>query len=93
MTSLGLSAQPISREGHANDKLVGDTTLRRYFNPSRETLWAKIAGLEQTLRVLSGAGPDTSTEKSGCCQRFNSAPGTDPRRDTLRSCVAECATP
>jgi hypothetical protein len=49
---------------------------------------ADVAFVKECLK-----GARTSTEKSACCQRFNSVPGTDAKRDTLRSCVAECSTP
>jgi hypothetical protein len=38
-------------------------------------------------------GAATPTEKSGCCMRFNSVPGSDADRAALRSCVKECAAP
>lgn len=47
--------------GGANDgagMLVGDGVLQRHFNPAREVLWAKIAGLEQSLRMLRDAPPE-----------------------------------
>jgi hypothetical protein len=58
MASLNINAQPLPADGLAKKALVGDGALRRHFNPSRETLWAKIAGLEQSLRMLREVSPE-----------------------------------
>ncbi|HET7784352.1 MAG TPA: hypothetical protein VFL36_00125 [Myxococcales bacterium] len=56
--------------------MVGPDVLLRHFNPSRERLWAKIAGLHQTLRTLAtppsplvGLCGDNLERAKACIQR------------------------
>lgn len=51
MATVDLDAE-LHRAAATERVLVGDGALQRHFNPAREVLWAKIAGLEQNLRML-----------------------------------------
>ena len=46
---------------------------------------ADVAWVKECMK-----GANTPTEKSGCCQRFNSSPGTDAKRDTLPGSCRAC---
>jgi hypothetical protein len=57
MFSKGSAATP-PHDGEDQGSLIDAGALRRHFNPARETLWAKIAELEQSLRTLPAARPE-----------------------------------